>query len=378
MPRTAAPASLADQVVSRSEEPLEAPEQGDDELPDYIDPATLIPTGSTLLNLAMSDHVEGGYQMGRMDLLIGDSDSGKTMLALTGFAEAANQTRFDDYRLILDSVETNSGIDLARMFGKTLADRIEPPRLDEDEEPLHSDTIQDFQDNLFYALDDGRPFLYVLDSWDALTSEEELDKLDVQRKAREKGKDAAGHMGTEKAKAGGQILRTIKARLKRTDSHLLIIFQVRDNIGAMPGQSSKVRSGGRAPKFYSQHETWLTAVGQHKDDKTKRRLGVKSEAKVEKNHLTGKKREAQFSIFYDYGVDDIGSLVDFLAEQGVLKKAGAYLDPRGLWGLEAKMFRNDLIRAIEDQGLERRLRREAGKAWAELEDSIKLNRKPRF
>lgn len=330
------------------------------------------------MDLAMSDHIEGGYQMGRMDLLIGDSDTGKTMLALTGLAECAQQERFDDYRFILDSVETNSGINIAGLLGHKVAGRIEPPNEDKDGEPVYSDTIQDFQDNMTRAVKDGRPFLYILDSWDALTSEEELSKLDEQLKAREKGKDAPGHMGAEKAKKAGQILRVVKGQLKRTNSHLLIIFQTRENIGAMPFESKRIYSGGRAPKFYSQHEAWLSVKGQHKDDKTKRRIGVETLARIDKNHLTGKKREAQFSIYYDYGVDDVASCIDFLTSEGGLKKAGAYIDVDGVWGLRGKMYRNDLIRAVEEKRLERRLRREASKTWTKLEDSIRLGRKPRF
>ena len=379
--RTRAPSAsptLADQVRARSQTPVEPAEPSDDAIPDHIDPESLIPTGSTVLDLAMSDQAEGGYQKGKIDLLVGDSDTGKTMLVLTGYAECAAQARFDDYRFILDCVETNSGINIEGLLGKRVAARIEPPHQDKDGDPVYSDTVQDLQDNIARAFADGRPFLYSLDSWDALTSEEELDKLEKQRKAREKGKDAAGHMGAEKAKAAGQILRTIKKQLKNSDSHLTIIFQTRDNVGAMPFESKRIYSGGRAPKFYSQHEVWLSVVGQHTDDGTKRRLGVQTRAKIEKNHLTGKKREADFSIWYDYGVDDLGSCVDFLLKEGGLKKAGAYIDVEGRWGLKEKLYRKDLIKALEEQGLERRVRREVSRTWEKLEESLKLGRKPRF
>ena len=370
---------VVEQMKDRIEEQeLVDVEETDDDIPTSIDPKTLIPTGSTMLDLALSDHVEGGYQMGRMDLLIGDSDSGKTMLALTEFAVCATLPRFDNYRFILDCVETNSGIDIPRLLGKKVAARIEAPDEDAYGEPYYSDTIQNFHDNVCRALDDSRPFLYILDSVDALSSEEEQEKIEEQQKAREKGKETTGSFGGEKPKVAGQLLRHIKGRIKGTNSHLLAIFQTRDNIGAGFGERKSRYSGGRAWKFYAQHELWLKVVGQHKDDKSKLKLGVQTEVDVTKNHLTGKKREAGFAIYYDYGVDSLAGEVDFLTNMGVIKKAGAYLDPKGLCGLMEKACRKDLIHAIENQGLERRLRREVQKAWNEREESIKLCRKPRF
>jgi recombination protein RecA len=371
------PAPIAEQVRRRSREPAEERKERD-EVPSSVDPETLIPTGSTMLDLALSDHAEGGYQMGRIDLLIGNSDSGKTVLALTEFAECATRRRFDDYRFIGDWVETNSGIDIPRLLGRKVAGRIEPPREDEDGEPLYSDTIQDFHDNVIRALEDGRPFLYIVDSVDALSSEEEQEKLEEQREAREKEKEVKGTFGGEKPKVAGQLLRNVKKRIRDSRSHVLCIFQTRDNIGAMPGQSKQRYSGGRAWKFYAQHEVWLKSVGQHVDKKTRLKTGVKSEADVTKNHLTGKKRSAAFDIFYDYGVDTLGGEVDFLVEAGIIRKAGAYLDPRGLAGMEERLYREDLIRVIERDGLERRVRRAVQQAWHEREESIKLGRKPRF
>ena len=72
MPRGKKPEKLSDQVRRRSEEPVEH-EESDDAIPEYVDPDTLIPTGSTMMDLAMSDRIEGGYQMGRIDLLVGDA-----------------------------------------------------------------------------------------------------------------------------------------------------------------------------------------------------------------------------------------------------------------------------------------------------------------
>ena len=66
----------------------------------WVDPYYLIPTGSTLLNCALSDHYQGGYQIGTIINTIGDSDTCKTLLAMNVFAEMTLYRRFDDYRFI--------------------------------------------------------------------------------------------------------------------------------------------------------------------------------------------------------------------------------------------------------------------------------------
>ena len=65
----------------------------------------LLSTGSTLLNLACSENPFGGFLKGKYYLLVGDSDSGKTFLSMSCFAEAMIQKPFKNYRLIYDYVE---------------------------------------------------------------------------------------------------------------------------------------------------------------------------------------------------------------------------------------------------------------------------------
>lgn len=377
------PRGLAEQVRERAmNEPDPVEIAGDDAIPDHIDPNDLIPTGSTMLDLALSDRAEGGWHKGKIDLLIGDSDSGKTILGLTEFAVCASLPRFDDYRLIYDAVETNSAINVRKLLGNKVAERLEAPQVDpKTGEPIYSDTVQDFLHNVLNALDDGRPFLWLLDSWDALSSEEEIKKVEQQHDAWEKDKEAAGHMGMEKAKGAHQLFRLVKARLKKSQSHLLIIFQTKDVVNPMPGQKTKTHGGGNAPKFYAQHTVWLSIVGQETrgESKAKRKVGVNTLASVDKNHLTGKKRDARFTIYYDYGVDDTSSMVDFLLETGYWDRKGSYILPEGLGVLEQdKYYKKELVELIEQKGLDRRLKRCVQESWTKVEESLKLGRKPRF
>lgn len=335
-------------------------------------PLILLPTPSSLFNCACADRPDGALSLGRMINLIGDSSSGKTLFALATQAEAANDPRFEDYRLIMDDVENALAFDCSYMFGEKMACRLEPPAVDEGGAPLPSDTIEDFHCNILDALEDGRPFIYVLDSFDALSAEADNEKVDKFREARRKGNKTSGSYAMAKPKKSSEILRHICAKLKQTNSILIIISQTRDNIDPMSFEK-KTRSGGRALKFYAFHEIWLAMAG--KIPSKNRVIGNKVKARITKNKLTGKIREVEFPIYYDYGVDDIRSCIEFLVTEKYWTKTKLTIHADRL---KISGTMDKLIREIEDRGLERKLRWEVGKAWMEIEEALKLNRKPRY
>ena len=95
----------------------------------HFNPDEFVSSGSTLLNLALTDHPHCGWQKGKMANVIGDSSSGKTFLTLTSFAEATQDDNFDDFRLIMDDAEHANEFNLEHLFGSAVAERIEPPAL---------------------------------------------------------------------------------------------------------------------------------------------------------------------------------------------------------------------------------------------------------
>lgn len=325
---------------------------------DVIDPKRLVPTGSTMLNLACSDGFSGGFPLGRIVNIIGDSSSGKTLLCLTMLAEIAGKKRFKKHKLIYDDVEEGNEFNIPTLFGSKLASRIE------DEE--HSDTLTNFVSRIFKLLKKGKPFIYILDSFDGLTTDEELAEL-------KKGKKAAGFGGARKTAGLSGLLRNIKKELKGTNSLLVIVSQVRYNMNPGMFGPKLRRTGGKALKHWSAYELWLAQVKTLKKDKQV--LGNLCRARISKNRLTGKIREVQFPMYYDYGVDDIGSCVTFLKEQRFWKKKGKRLNARGLGLIGAEKA---LIRKIEEKGLEGKLKRLTRKAWLAHEKKLRLNRKRRF
>lgn len=336
----------------------------------------LIPTGSTLFNLALSGRRSGGFGVGKIVNLIGDSSSGKTLLALTMFAEMGRMKRFDGYRFIYDDVEAACEFDLAKMFGPETAARIEPPRMI-DGEPDYSDNSTDLQDNILRAIKKGKPFVYVLDSFDAIASKEEVAKANTDMEAREEGKEVKGSYGMEKAKDASRILRIIKKGIKTTGSAVIIISQTRDNIDPFSFQK-KSRTGGRALKFYSTHEVWTAVAGKIKIKKMDHDMvvGVKCFIKITKNKLTGEEHEITIPILRGYGIDDLGSCVDFLREwkHWEATKEGVITAPEfGFKGSRAK-----LLRQIEEKGEEKRLRMIVAELWQEIQAGLQPDRKPKY
>lgn len=344
----------------------------------------MLSSGSTLLNLACTGRIVGAFAKGKYYILIGDSTSGKTFLALTCFAEATRNPNFSNYRLIYDNAEDGALMDFEKFFGKEVAEKVEPPGVDADGNPRFSETIEEFD----YFLDDakkqakkGRPFIYVLDSMDALESEPEIKKFQAQKQAYRKGQVASGDFHMQKAKANSQMMRrALKA--VRPDSIVIIISQTRDNVQTGPafmtrGADKKTRGGGRALKFYATLEMWSSVAGKIKKKVKDKdlKIGVLSQINVTKNRITGNDRTVKIPILNDYGMDDIGSCIDFLLEWKHWTK--------GAGGIRAKEFgvtlhRDKLIRHIEDEEEERKLQIIVKKVWQGIEDSLKTKRKRKY
>ena len=312
----------------------------------------LLGTGSTLLNLAITDNWRGGFAKGLYILFVGDSQSGKTFFCLTCFAEAAANPAFDEYRLIYDAVEGGALMNLEKFFGKKVAERIESPCY-EDGIPQSSQTVEEFYFNLDDALDNKRPCIYVLDSMDSTTSAREEKKFDENKKAVQGGGQGKGDFADGKAKANSQGLRNVLHKIRDTKSILIIINQTRDNVDGGMFAPQKTRSGGRALTFYASVEIW-SSVGQKikKNVNGKDRvIGVTSRLQVKKNRMTGKERTIEVPIKYSYGIDDLASCVEYLIDESYWKK-GRTIDITKDFPDIAPATKNALIRKLEEAGAE--------------------------
>lgn len=343
-------------------------------------------TGSTLLNLACTDSPDVGFLRGGYYYLVGDSTSGKTWLSLSCFAEACRQESFGDYRLIFDDAEGGALMDIGYYFGQAVARRLEPPRKKRGA-PVYSDTVESFYYHLSDALAAGKPFIYVLDSQDALTSAASIDKFQRQKKAAEEGEAGAGSYGDGKAKYHSEHLRVVLSGIRKTGSILIIIGQTRDNLGM--GFEMKTRSGGRALRFYATLEIWTSVAGKitRVVRDRERTIGCRCLAEIKKNRVTGKigrDRSVTIPIYYDLGIDDVGSCVDYLISEKHWKRAKKDDGTEGRRKIYAASdfsivgTRDQIIEHVEKEGLEDKLRQVTADVWRQVEDECLPERKRRY
>jgi RecA/RadA recombinase len=337
----------------------------------------LLSSGSTLLNLACSGKASGAFPQGSYIFLVGDSASGKSFLSLTCLAEAMKSKHFANHRIIYDDVEGGAMMDWEKFFGQRVADKVEQPGRFR-EGPCCSETIEDFYFYVDDAIKMSLPFIYILDSMDALSTGEEVNKFQEQKAAKRKGKETTGTYGTSKAKANSAGIRQILTGLRKTGSILIVISQTRDNIGFGAQFNPKSRSGGHALTFYAHLELWSSIVGQIKKTVMgkPRQLGITARIKVKKNRLNGKLREVDIPILWSAGIDDTGSCVGYLIEEGHWTEGdkGGVGAPEFKW----KGSREKLIQKIEAEGLEKELRAIVGETWNEVEMACAVKRKIRY
>lgn len=337
-----------------------------------------VSSGSTLLNLNVSGRPDGMLAKGTYAFWVGDSGSAKTWFAHSLLAEAAVDPSFAEYALIYDDVEGGAMMDVPRYFGQAAADRIQPPAWDEDGLPVYSQFVEEFYMHLDNALDGGKPCLYVLDSMDALTSKAEAEKFEEHKKATAKGGRAKGDYGDGKAKINSRCLRAVMHKLRDTGSILLIINQTRDNINAGLFEAKKTRSGGHALTFYAAVEIW-TSLGsaiKRRVGERDRKVGITCRLRIAKNRLTGRQRTVDVPVYYSYGIDDLGSCVDYLVDEGRWKQKGNTIDTGDDLGVCAP--RAKLLRTIEDNGWESDVRALVAATWRAVEAACEEKRKPRY
>lgn len=344
-------------------------------------------TGSTLLNLAITGHPFWGFAKGHYYYLVGDTQSGKTWLSLTCLAEASINPNFDNYRFIFDNGEEGALMNIEKFFGKKVAERIEAPRIVK-KVPTCSYTLEDFYFNVDDALEDGRPFIYILDSMDSLTSEQELDKFEERKKAIRKGKVPKGMMVDGKAKINSQDLRQLITPLKKSGSILIIINQTRDNLKMGYGAPLKTRSGGHAPSFYACLELWSSVGGKitkdvriqnyviGKQTKMKKRdIGTLCKVRIKKNRMTGKDRTITIPIYHSFGIDDIGCCVDYLTDEFRWRRERSKVFAPDF---KKTLTRDKLIKYIEEHNKETDLRNIVAEVWNTVEKQCEIKRKFRY
>lgn len=320
-------------------------------------------SGCDQLDLAMG----GGAGWGKVLNIVGDKSSGKTLLACELLA-AARSIYKDKLSWFWDDAESGFSFDAKNIWGFDILPK---------ENQFHSETVEQWMYNVKEQLEIHQEnkkgyFIYVIDSLDALTSEEELQHVQDRHKAMEQGTKEKGSYKMGKARLLSEFFRVVTTDIKDSNCLLVVISQVRANVNSGPFGKKTTRTGGKALDFYAMHVIELTEVGRIENEykKIKRKIGITIKAFVAKNKLAKPYRDCRFVILFDYGVDNIDSNVCFLFDlytpTGKIKKSINNVE----WDGQQFSRRKDLIEYIEQNDQEDELKKECRKKWIEIEKAL--------
>lgn len=256
-----------------------------------------ISTGSLGLDIALGI---GGLPKGRVVEIYEPESSGKTTLTLQVIAQCQKNggtAAFVDAEHALDPI-------YAQKLGVNVDDLLVS-------QPDNGEQALEIADMLVRS---NAVDVVVVDSVAALTPRAEIE-----------GDMGDSHMGLQ-ARLMSQALRKLTGNIKRSNTLVIFINQIRMKIGVMFG-NPETTTGGNALKFYASVRLDIRRIGSIK--KGDEILGSETRVKVVKNKVSPPFREAEFEILYGSGISREGELVDLGVKYGFVNKAGAWYSYNG-------------------------------------------------
>ena len=256
-----------------------------------------ISTGSLTIDIALGI---GGLPCGRVVEIYGPESSGKTTLTLQVIAEAQKSGKtcaFVDAEHALDPI-----------YAKALGVNIDELLVSQ---PDTGEQALEICDMLVRS---GAVDVVVVDSVAALTPKAEIE-----------GDMGDSHMGLQ-ARLMSQALRKLTANIKRSNTLVIFINQIRMKIGVMFG-SPETTTGGNALKFYASVRLDIRRIGAIKEGDEI--VGSETRVKVVKNKVAPPFKQAEFQIMYGQGICKEAELIDLGVQQKMVEKAGAWYSYKG-------------------------------------------------
>jgi recombination protein RecA len=256
-----------------------------------------IPTGSLGLDIALG---VGGIPRGRVIEIFGPESSGKTTLTLAIIASAQSHggtAAFVDAEHALDPV-------YAEKLGVKVNDLLVS-------QPDTGEQALEITDMLVRS---GAVDVVVVDSVAALTPKAEIE-----------GEMGDQHMGLQ-ARLMSQALRKLTGNIKRSNTIVIFINQIRMKIGVMFG-NPETTTGGNALKFYSSVRMDIRRIGAIKNGEEV--VGSMTRVKVVKNKVAPPFRETEFEIMYGTGISREGELIELGVLHNLVEKSGSWYSYKG-------------------------------------------------